>query len=79
MAIATENHLTTFVQPQTTDQTFVALPPDPNVPLTQEQLDSVFGGEHRLIALRDLMRQLGRERASFLQNMQEGNHDADKG
>lgn len=40
------------------DQTFVALPSDPNIPLTREQLDYLFAGEHRLDALRDLVRLL---------------------
>lgn len=56
MAIATENHLTTFVQPLTIDPTFVALPSDPNVPLTSEQLDALFPPQHRQGVIRDLFR-----------------------
>jgi hypothetical protein len=38
------------------DHTFVPLPSDPKVPLTREQLDYLFAGEHRLDALRELAR-----------------------
>lgn len=48
----------------------VSVPSDPNERCTPEQLDSIFGGQHRLDAMRELvsmLRKAEREKLSAMQ------------